>query len=172
MAELEDQLKALIERYGSAEVRKLVAKLIAPPKRSMRKTATEYVTEMSVPAVHKEKLLALARQFEDNKFLPSTADIRNLFHALGTTAGSIKARQAAIPMVFKLLASCPTDRLDKILSQGLFSGPAELGPIADAIKATGAERRSAKSQQVFGTDDHEDGVGQEISSRRKAKPHR
>src|SRR2546430_462494 len=138
MPDLDEQLKLLIEQYGAAEVRRRVGKLTGATKRSIRKNAVQYVTEMSIPAVHKEKLLSLARLFEEGRFLPNTADIRNLFGAFGTNPGQLKARQAAVPMVFRFLASCSTERLDRILAEGLFAGPAELGPIAEAIRATSA----------------------------------
>ena len=141
MSELEHQLRLLIDQYGPAEVRKHVAKLTGAPKRSVRRTAVEYVSGMSVPEDHKERLITLARLFEQGRFLPNSADIRNLFEALGGKPVEVKARRAAVPMIFRFLASCSRERLDRIISQGMFSGPTELAPIAEAIKATSARTR-------------------------------
>ena len=143
--ELQDKLKALIEQYGASAVRKQLTQISGPPKRTTRKTAVHYVAGMSLPAAHKERLLNLAHAFQEGRFLPSLGAIRDLLHSLGKESGEIKGRQTAVPAIFKLLASCPTDLLDRIITQGLYSEPVELAPIAEAIRASATARQADKA---------------------------
>jgi hypothetical protein len=88
-----------------------------------------------------DKLLRLAASFEEKRFLPRAADIRNLAEAFGGADIRVKNRQAAVPAVFKFLCSLSDEQIDRILAENLFCGPSELGPIADAIKERGDRRR-------------------------------
>jgi hypothetical protein len=90
---------------------------------------------MNPPSNQQERLLTLAQLFEEKRFLPTAADIRNFFEAYGVTTVKVKARQDAIPLIFRFLSSLSDERLSRIINEGSFTGPSELGPIADAIKA-------------------------------------
>lgn len=136
MHELDEAVKVLVERYGVDEVRKCIGRLVGPKKQPVRKTAEDFVSGLSLPAVHKERLSTLSRLYDEGRFLPNAGQINNLFVSFGGAVPPVKGRKAAIPVVFRFLASCPTERLDRIIKDGLFAGPTELGPIADAIKST------------------------------------
>jgi hypothetical protein len=154
MSELDEQLRLLIQQYGIVEVRRRLSAIMRPLGRvRVKVSARDFVTKMSAPNSQKERLLTLAQLFEEKRFLPATADIRNLFEAYGGALPKVKARQSAIPVVFRFLSSMSDDRLDRIINEGSFGGPSELGPIADAIKATsgslrqGGETASSSSGQ-------------------------
>jgi hypothetical protein len=136
MPELDEQLRLLIQQYGIAEVRRRLSAITRPPRQPRaRKSAPDYVTGMNPPNNQKERLLTLAQLFEEKRFLPTAADIGNFFEAYDVSAAKVKARQVAIPHIFRFLSSLSDERLDRIINEGSFTGPSELGPIADAIKA-------------------------------------
>src|SRR6266702_3682909 len=142
MSELDEQLRLLLQQYGVVEVRRRLNAIARPPRRPrVRKSARDYVTGMNPPSSQKERLITLAQLFEEKRFLPAAADIRNFFEAYGAAPTKIKARQAAIPLIFRFLSSLSDERLDRIISEGAFSGPSELGPIAEAIKARSGSMR-------------------------------
>jgi len=136
MSELDEHLRKLLQQYGIAEVRRRLRAITRTPRvPPIPRNAREYVSRMNPPMSQKERLLVLAQLFEEKRFLPAAADIRNFFEAYGAAPTKIKARQAAIPLIFRFLSSLSDERLDRIISEGAFSGPSELGPIAEAIKA-------------------------------------
>jgi hypothetical protein len=96
---------------------------------------------MNSPSSQKERLLTLAQLFEEKRFLPAGADVRNFFEAYGAPPVKVKTRQDAIPLIFRFLSSLSDQRLDRIINEGSFAGPSELGPIADAIKAKSLSMR-------------------------------
>lgn len=142
MSELDEQLRLLVQQYGIAEVRRQLRVITRPPGRPrVRMSARDYVTKMNPLSSQKESLLALAQLFEEKRFLPAAADIRNLFEAYGAAPAKVKSRQDAIPVIFRFLSSLSEERLDRIIKEGSFAGPSELGPIADAIKAKSVSMR-------------------------------
>ncbi len=139
MPELDEQLRLLVQQYGIAEVRRRLSAITRPPKQPrVRRSATDCVTGMNPPSNKKERLLTLAQLFDEKFFLPTAADISNFFEAYGVSKAKVKGRQNAIPLIFRFLCSLSDERLDRIIKEGSFTGPAELGPIADAIKAQSA----------------------------------
>lgn len=136
MPELDEQLRLLIQQYGIAEVRRRLSAIAHPPRRPrVQVNAVDYVVKMKPPNNGNGRLLTLARLFEEKRFLPSSADIRNLFEAYGAAPVKVNARQTAIPLVFKFLSSLSDERIDRIINDGSFGGPSELAPIAEAIRA-------------------------------------
>jgi len=136
MNELDEQLRLLVQRYGVAELRRHLSSIARPPRvPRARKNACDYVNGMNSVISKKQRLLVLARLFDEKRFLPAMGDIRNLFEAYGAELVKIGTRQNAIPPIFQFLSSMSEDRLDRIVNEGAFSGPSELGPIAEAIKA-------------------------------------
>ena len=142
MSELDEQLRLLLQQYGIAEVRRRLNAIARPPRRPrVRKSARDYVAGMNPPSSQKERLLTLAQLFEEKRFLPAAADIRNFFEAYGAAPAKVKSRQDAIPLIFRFLSSLSDERLARIINEGSFAGPSELGPIADAIKAKSVSMR-------------------------------
>ena len=79
-------------------------------------------------------LLELANRFQDKSFLPTFGDIRNFCQAYGIDVPASGSRASAIPRVFKFIATMDSGEVQRIVDDRLFSGPARLGPIADAIR--------------------------------------
>lgn len=159
MSDLDKQLRSLVERYGLDEVRRYL-KAIAGQKSLPKKKrigALEYVSKMSLPVTHKKRLLTIAGLFKEHRFLPTTSDARNLFEAFGAVPPAFKGREAAVPAIFRFLASLSEGQLDRILSDGAFDGPSQLGPIADAITARSATTTSHSAVGQSQVTDHAEG---------------
>ena len=151
--ELTEALRALIHRHGMSSVLHGLADLQAvsdstvpssPAKRTgdarSKPSAIDYVGRMPLPP---DKALAMKRAaqcYEDKSFLPGVADIREFCRVYGIDPGKSVSRTSAIPRIFTFLAAMDADHLRKMLDDGAFSGPARLGPIADAIRNRSAGR--------------------------------
>ena len=93
----------------------------------------EYVAKMDLPSEKKRGMAELAKRFEEKAFLPSFGDIRKFCRIYRIVEPASKSRVSALPRVFKFIATLETSDIQRILDDGLFSGPSRLGPIADAI---------------------------------------
>lgn len=87
-------------------------------------------------------MLALAERFEAKTFLPGGADIRNFCRIHGIDERASKSRAAAIPRLFKYLATMDLKNLQRLLDESAFSGPSQLGPLAKAIREHGRAGRT------------------------------
>ena len=107
-------------------------------KRSVKATAPEYVSSKLDLASEKiAPVVDLAERFEHKAFLPTFGDIAHFCQTYGIEVPASKARASAIPRVFKHIALMETKEIQRMLDDGLFSGPSRLGPIADAIRRNG-----------------------------------
>ena len=121
---------------------------LGKPEKRRPVTALDYVLKMDLPPSKKAVLVKVAERYRNRSFLPTIGDIRN-FHEIYRMEGRAPAsRPAAVPKVFKFMAKMNEEDIEKILEGGAFSGPARLGPIADAIRATGREFRRSKTASV------------------------
>ena len=111
--------------------------------RRPKATAPEHVAKMGLPAEKEPAVAELARRFEDKAFLPTFGDIANFCRTYGIDEPASKSRASAIPRVFKFIASMEADEIQRLVDLRHFSGPARLGPIADAIRNSGRARRSS-----------------------------
>ena len=146
MTELDEQLRLLVQQYGIAEVRRRLSAIIGRRGSSHpRKSARGYATGMNVPSSQKERLLTLAQRFEEKRFLPTASEIRNFFEAYGASSVKFRTRQNAIPSVLRFLSSLSDEKLDRIIKEGSFAGPSELGPIATAIKAKSVSMKNGEN---------------------------
>lgn len=107
----------------------------------------EYVARMDVAPERKALLVAAAEKFQDKSFLPTVGDVRNFCGVYGID-GSFDSRAGAAPKVFRFLASMSVEEMARMLDRGVFSGPARLGPIADAMRDAGRERSRPASSKV------------------------
>ena len=107
-----------------------------------RLTASEYVVKMDVAEDRRQWLTEVAGQFDAKSFLPTSGDVRRFCGMYGVPAPGSMARGSAIPRVFKFIGKMARDEVSEMLDSGMFSGPAQLGPIADAIRDAGRARRS------------------------------
>ena len=170
-AKLNTQLQRLVNRYGLEEVRQEIQN-VAPAgsktrphrqersarnagtqardkPRKPRPTATEYVAKMDLPSERKVATLELARRFEEKSFLPTCADIRDFCQIYGIQELASKSRVGAIPRLFQHIAAMPTCEIQRLLNENAFSGPARLGPLADAVRTYGRAARHASVESAL-----------------------
>ena len=165
---LEDTTRALIQQYGSEQVQQCLEALTKARlsgrdlensnlstrvlnentrfkvrKRRSRPTAPDYVEKMPLPSEKRPSVTELATRFHDKSFLPTFGDIANFCQTYNIPEPASKSRASAIPRVFKFIATMEADEIQRILDEGMFSGPARLGPIADAIRSNGRGRAVA-----------------------------
>lgn len=153
---LKDMLCLMVDRHGPEQVNRALREVVSahrrknankgkakvPPKNSAKAktkktTALEYVAKMDLHPEKKRVMAELAKRFEEKNFLPSFGDIRNFCRIYRIVEPASKSRVSALPRVFKFIATMETSDIQRILDDGLFSGPSRLGPIADAIMRNG-----------------------------------
>ena len=154
---LADALRLLVVRHGfeavSLELRMLDTGQQRPhelergtqakaKRRNGRATAPEYVQKMDIDADRLSAVLALAERFEAKSFLPRCADISNFCAIYGIDEPSSKSRAAAIPRLFKYLATMDARDVEALVADNAFSGPSQLGPLAEAIRQHGRAERN------------------------------
>lgn len=108
-----------------------------PRKRQAKVTAQDYIAKMELPSEKKPLMIEFAKRFQDKAFLPAFGDIRNFCQIYGIDEPASKSRASAIPRVFRFIVAMETNKAQRILDDGMFSGPSRLGPIADAIRRNG-----------------------------------
>ncbi len=163
--ELEFRLRSLVRRYGYQRVHQYlheiglsttqpahsnqqrpltnVEKAPRPASRRAKVMAVEYASRLDLPPEKKRVVVELAERFEDKLFLPTFGDIANFCGIYGIDTPTSRSRASAIPRVFRLIAAMETDKIQRILDSGMFSGPSRLGPISDAI------RRNARNSAAY-----------------------
>ena len=109
-------------------------------KRRSRTTAVEYVARMGLPDELEYPMSDAAKRFQDKAFLPTMGDVRHFCEVHRIAPPASGSRESAIPRVFQFLSRIDPDAIESILNGGMFSGPARLGPIADAIREVGKNR--------------------------------
>lgn len=173
-ANLEGTLRSMVRRYGFEQVNESLQEIgnsdscsekpnfkAIPPtklvdaqanKKTPRITAPQYVAKMDLSPDKRAPVIELARRFDQKSFLPTTGDIANFCQVYRLDKPASKSRASAIPRVFKYIASMDVGGIQRILDEGMFSGPSRLGPIADAIRSNGraraAERSAAFSAEI------------------------
>ena len=98
---------------------------------------------LEVPAERGAVLRCAAEEFEQRVFLSTLNDIRNLCEAYGIEEPRSKSRASGIPRVFKFLVTMDVADVERMLDDRMLSGPAQLGPVADAIRGKAKEYRDA-----------------------------
>ena len=150
---IEAALRPIVRQYGLGSVLESLGKIAdaqressvqagadrkkKPKKRSVKATASEYVSKLELSLEKEAPVVELAERFERKAFLPTFGDIAHFCQMYGIEVPASKTRASAIPRVFKHIASMETEEIQRILDDGLFSGPSRLGPIADAIRRNG-----------------------------------
>lgn len=171
--EVRTVLASIVERFGfervsralhemaSSQTRSRADEAVQPHRRGRSKgsgnrhhrSAVEYVRTMDMAAERAEVVGRAAREFERRTFLPTLGDIRSFCEVYGIEEPSSKSRVSGIPRIFKFLATMDTSDVEKILNDRMFSGPVELGPIADAIRGKSREmRRPEQPADKFDSD--------------------
>ncbi len=139
--------------HGLAEVRPLpdMVEVPAAPRRSgvskrSKLSAVSYVEKMTLRSDKAEVMRRAAERFDSKAFLPSIGDVREFCRVHRIALGKSVSRGSAVPRVFTYLSAMDTRRIAATLDGGAFSGPARLGPIADAIREHGG--RSAVPERA------------------------
>ena len=164
-------LRSVVSEYGIENVERCIREMKLPPtqgenpdpsrrgrlsgkkkytssnsdRKNRKVTAPEYVAKMDAPAEKTLLISELADRFENKSFLPSYGDIRNFFRINGIEEPASGSRNAAIPRIFRFVASMTIDEIRNLLDGGMFSGPSQLGPIADAIRANSRRQTTTPS---------------------------
>ena len=160
---LAQELRLLVNRHGfkavNLELRTLKVeqeptrqpergKQAKARQRNGRANAIEYVQKLDVDADKRPAVMALAERFEAKRFLPSCADIRNFCAIYDIEPPASKSRAAAIPRLFKYFAAMDTKDVERLSTDEAYSGPSELGPLAEAIRQHGRAARNPASKSV------------------------
>jgi hypothetical protein len=109
------------------------------PRKGNKPSATELVERSVLEGGHKAALLRLATRYESMQFLPSVADVREFLIMMGEKPTQMKDRKEAFRILLRSLAQLPVERLEKLATTALHSGPSQLGPLSDAIAAAGGD---------------------------------
>ena len=109
-----------------------------------RVTATEYVSKLDLLPEKKRAMTALAERFDHRKFMHSFGDIENFCQIHHIDVPKSRSRTSAIPRIFKFLAGMEMADIQRMLDYEMFSGPADLAPIADAIRRNGRASRARR----------------------------
>ena len=164
---LKSALRPIIRQYGLGTVIKSLGEMIADSDFSQRSiasleslsvpdvpekvrrgtpnskvTATEYVSKLELPPEKKHVLGVLAERFERKKFMHSFGDIDNFCQIHRIDVPKSRSRAGAIPRIFKFLAGMEMTDIQRMLDYEMFSGPAQVAPIADAIRRNGRASRA------------------------------
>ena len=162
--DLRAALASMVERYGFSTVFRILHEIETGDSgpnaranaavqrrarpRSGRRTkqrlsAVDYVQAMRVPADRAAVVRRAAEEFERGVFLPTLGDVRGFCDAHGIKEPRSRSRASGIPRIFKFLAAMEVADVERMLDDRMFSGPASLGPIADAIRSKAKEYREA-----------------------------
>ena len=131
------------------EMNEMKTRAVARPKRMRNSgsrnkrsvSAVDYVRGMDIPTDRAKVIARVAEEFERRTFLPTVGDVRSFCEAYGIEQPKSRARASSIPRIFKFLLTVDAAEVKSILDDRMFSGPTELGPIADAIRGRAKEIR-------------------------------
>lgn len=138
-----DTVAQALHEMKTSDIGPDVRRETRPPRRIRRtrrgpskrwRSAVEYVMAMDVPAERAAVVRRAAEEFERRLFLPTVGEVRSFCEAYGIDEPKSKSRVNGIPRIFKFLVTLEAADVERILDDRLFSGPVELGPIADAIR--------------------------------------
>jgi len=131
--------QAWLEQSGHREVTK--------PKRL---TAVDQLTKTSDITVSGEEIFALATRFDRKEFLPTVGDIREFLAMSGSIVEGLTSRSEGFRYLLPVLVKLPPERLKRLATSNSYSGPSQLGPLADAIRSAGEAMR--RGDQKLTTD--------------------
>ena len=139
--EMEEGVAGPNARGETEAPRRIRRKRAKPTKR--RRSAVDYVKAMEVPVERAAVVRRAAEEFERRVFLPTLSDVRSFCEAFGIEEPRSTSRASGIPRIFKFLVTMEVAEAERMLDDRVFSGPASLGPIADAIRGKAKEYREA-----------------------------
>ena len=151
-----DLLTPLIRQWGREEVLRAISEIhetdtgknpyVSPisedKKRSSQKPSAVLIVEKyNLPSEKRKLLLEIAALFDHKAFLPTISDVRNFLEMRGEDVGNMKQRPDAFRKIIKSLVDMPEDGLERLRRGSRHSGPSQLGPLSDTIKAASASAR-------------------------------
>ena len=155
--DLKEALQELVRHHGNSSVLYSLADIQAsrekpgssssPACKRSTGNAVDYVGRMTLPPEKAEVIARAVQRFEDRRFLPSLADVREFCRIYRVALGKSTSRASSIPRLSTFLAAIDTAQVITILDDNAFSGPTRLAPIADAIRNHSARRLTAHSSE-------------------------
>lgn len=91
-------------------------------------------------------LETLATRFESKDFLPTISDVRNFLELRGKDTNGLTQRAEAFRKILVLLLDLSVEELLALVEASVNTGPAELGPLSDAIKAASSSKIGEESK--------------------------
>ena len=126
---------------GAAKVRSNAgAPAREPPLRKTR-SAVRQVEALNEAGNRREALFLIATKYDEKKFLPALSDIREFLAMRSGERRSVKDRSQGFSLLLEVLKEMSPGHLDDLASSDNFSGPLQLAPLSNAIKAAGEARR-------------------------------
>lgn len=119
----------------------------------VRPSALDVVRKLDLAESRKSLLMELADQFDKKRFLPGIGDVRDFLEMRGTTAAGLTQRAEAFRRILNALLTTSDDRLQEMVRDALHSGPSQLGPLSDAIRAARTAVRSTSESAEGGAVD-------------------
>lgn len=148
-------LQTLVDEFGCEAVRAALTKLTGtvagsstetlitaaglPPRKKAKPSATDLVERCALEGDQRAALLKIALRYENKQFLPRVSDVREFLIMKGETPINMKDRREAFRILLRSLVQLPVERLEKLATTALHSGPSQLGPLSDAIAAAGED---------------------------------
>ncbi|MFO0255013.1 MAG: hypothetical protein ACK52V_12925 [Betaproteobacteria bacterium] len=117
---------------------------------SRKPSAVEIADRAELPTAQRAALLRLASLFDRKLFLPTASDVRHFLELRGQKPAPVKQRLDAFRKVLALLSGTADEELQRLIQNSTHAGPTQLGPLSDAIRATGAAMRSADASPGVG----------------------
>ena len=118
---------------------------------SRKLNAVEIADCAELPTTKRAALLGLASLFNQKLFLPTASDVRHFLELRGQQPAPVKQRVDAFRKVLTLLSSMADEELERLIKSCTHPGPTQLGPLSEAIRATGAAMRSVETVPAEGT---------------------
>jgi hypothetical protein len=144
---VEQQLVELRQTNASADHHDVLAtKALRRQRnpRNRRANVSDIVSKFDVSQERKDVLLKIARRYEERDFLPSMGDVEHFLMMNGTVTRRVSDRRAAFRTVLNVVSNFSDEMLNKVARGDAYNGPAQLGPLSDAISAANASLRPTK----------------------------
>lgn len=119
---------------------------------SRKPSAVEITGRAELPTTKRDALFRLASLFDRKLFLPTASDVRHFLELRAQQPGPVKQRHDAFRKVLALLSDMADEELERLIENSTHAGPTQLGPLSDAIRATGAAMRSGETAPAADTD--------------------
>jgi hypothetical protein len=161
---LEIDVRLLLLRHGRQRVLDVLARLtdqtleeleqqlrVSENKPKARKTKVSKAALVDIVASEyserpdiAEPLRAIASNFENRTFLPELRDVERLFDRIGVSAGRLKSRAEAGPILIRALAKLSREELVKLATRDKVPGESEYSLLARAIMGAPTAKPSDK----------------------------